>query len=1292
MRKTVTLLLSLSLSAGYVIAKEWHETSSQEVDQLTIEILEASRYHNELKFYLDGFYIESIDIENESHILVTHEDAPAFLNEGFPELPRVNRSFVIPNAGSVEATVTSIEFEEYHLGPVAPSKGNLLRTQNPNDVPYIFDEFYQTDEWFPAESITLSDPFIFRGVRGINVQIQPFQYNPKTETLRVVTEMTIAVDAVAGDAPNTILRQRNIPLNREFANIQREFFANYDGVDRLLYEGIDEPGHLVILAHDDFVDAVQPLADWKLQKGIPTEVFALSAVGATTSDIQSFLQWKYDTGELTYVILVGDDDQIPTLYGSTGAGSDPSYVMLDGSDYYPDAFISRISANSSGEVADQVAKFLTYELQPPPGDWFRKGTGVASNDDGGTGMSDWERTDLLREMLLDYTYTEIDQIYDPGASLSELVAALNEGRSIYNYIGHGSGTSWGTTGFSNSHASSLYNGNMMPFILDVSCLNGKWHGMTCLAEVFLRNPDGGAVGMFSSSVNCSWVPPCVMQSHINELLVTEQRYTMGGLSMHGSIHTLESYNGGSEGIAIVEEYILFGDCTLPMRTVDPDLVTATHDPIIPLGSTSFIVQTDPGAMVGLMMDGVLYGSTIADASGEANVEFEEGLSIPGGMTVTVTAYNSLPYITEVNVIQPEGPYITYESYTVNDVNGNFDGTVDFGETVDMFLSVTNVGVDDAYNVTGIVNTDDPLVNMVDSEITFGDITSDETVTSLDEFIFTVSDDAEDGHIIAFNVIVSGTDDTGAELEWEMNFTVTVEAPVLSFVSYLLEGTGSGGIFDPGETVEIVVTLANDGAEGAANVMAVIEESSNYITVDDGSSYMASVASGGTADNSTSPFIVSASPNTPVGTEVIFTLTVTAQNNYTIEETFSLIIGQNQFFSEDVPLDFGPNNLESVLDMPVSFLISDINVMVDITHPWTGDIQLKLRSPLGTEIALITNLGGSGDNFEETIFDDEAETPIGSGQPPYNGSFQPEEPLSNFNDEESLGEWTLIVIDTYPSADDGTLNAWSLTISGESSSLCEKGDVNYDGMVDVFDVIKTVNIILGIDTDPTEEELCAADYDDSGAVDVFDVVKIVNLILGIDQVRDSVPATSAALIQRGENVFIEADGPIAALQFTIETEGEVTPLVVEGVEVVTNRRSEQTVDVVVFSLEGAVFENGKLLTVEGDYTLKEVMVSDRYGERVTAEIKVIPEEFVLYQNYPNPFNPATTITYDLPEDSHVTLTVYDVLGQVVVELVSGDKVSGQHKVVWNASNMASGVYIYRLTATGASQTSKMILVK
>jgi len=62
--------------------------------------------------------------------------------------------------------------------------------------------------------------------------------------------------------------------------------------------------------------------------------------------------------------------------------------------------------------------------------------------------------------------------------------------------------------------------------------------------------------------------------------------------------------------------------------------------------------------------------------------------------------------------------------------------------------------------------------------------------------------------------------------------------------------------------------------------------------------------------------------------------------------------------------------------------------------------------------------------------------------------------------------------------------------------CEKGDINSDGVIDVFDVIRIVNIILGIETNPTEEELCAADYDDSGDIDVFDIIKVVNYILGI----------------------------------------------------------------------------------------------------------------------------------------------------------------------------------------------------
>lgn len=241
-----------------------------------------------------------------------------------------------------------------------------------------------------------------------------------------------------------------------------------------------------------------------------------------------------------------------------------------------------------------MKKILDYEKTPAGGDWYHKGLGIASDEGADIApdyLKDWQRAEILREMLLGYTYEQVDQIYDPGASRTEVVGAINYGRSIVNYIGHGSGTSWATTGFGNSDALRLENGDRLPFIIDISSLNGQWHGKTCLAEAFLRNPDGGAVGMFSSSVSPSWVPPTVMQKRLIELLVAEEKLTLGALTLAGSLRALEVYQGGREGIAVVEEYNLFGDCTLPVRTATPSKIEVYHPSIITPGSTSFSVAT-----------------------------------------------------------------------------------------------------------------------------------------------------------------------------------------------------------------------------------------------------------------------------------------------------------------------------------------------------------------------------------------------------------------------------------------------------------------------------------------------------------------------------------------------------------------------------------------------------------------------------------------------------------------------------------------------------------------------------
>lgn len=100
------------------------------------------------------------------------------------------------------------------------------------------------------------------------------------------------------------------------------------------------------------------------------------------------------------------------------------------------------------------------------------------------------------------------------------------------------------------------------------------------------------------------------------------------------------------------------------------------------------------------------------------------------------------------------------------------------------------------------------------------------------------------------------------------------------------------------------------------------------------------------------------------------------------------------------------------------------------------------------------------------------------------------------------------------------------------------------------------------------------------------------------------------------------------------------------------------------------------------------------QQVTGVIgaRQLPIQFILSQNYPNPFNPTTQISYTLPKASTVTLTVYDILGQQRAMLVNEKQEAGEHSVSWNALNIPSGVYFYRIVAGNFVQTKKMVLMK
>jgi hypothetical protein len=111
----------------------------------------------------------------------------------------------------------------------------------------------------------------------------------------------------------------------------------------------------------------------------------------------------------------------------------------------------------------------------------------------------------------------------------------------------------------------------------------------------------------------------------------------------------------------------------------------------------------------------------------------------------------------------------------------------------------------------------------------------------------------------------------------------------------------------------------------------------------------------------------------------------------------------------------------------------------------------------------------------------------------------------------------------------------------------------------------------------------------------------------------------------------------------------------------------------------------------------VEISDPVDGLTLSRKPMIPITFALHQNYPNPFNPITSLRYDLPEQAQVTLTVYDLMGREVTQLVNTTQEAGFKSVQWNATDMygksvSAGVYLYQIRAGKFVQTKKMVLLK
>ena len=442
---------------------------------------------------------------------------------------------------------------------------------------------------YPGPLATLGEPYILRDHRGIVVCVNPFQYNPVRRALRVYTAMTVEVVNLGPGLVNVLSDTApSRELSLAFHQLYKHQFLNYSLPQR--YTPLDEQGDMLVICYDAWMSNVQPLVDHKNSMGIATTVVGVSTIGNTSTAIKNYIQSVYNSSDLAFVLLVGDSAQVATPYASGGA-SDPSYALLAGSDHYPDILVGRFSAETAAQVDTQVERTVEYELLPAAlQDWYWRGCGVASDEGAGIGddgEADWQHMNNIRTDLLGYGYTSVDQIYAPSGTATHVANAVNAGRGIINYCGHGGVTYWVTTGFSITNVNSLVNDNMLPFIISVACQNGNFSSSTCFAEAWLRATHNGeptgAIGMYASSIDQDWAPPMCGQDEAVDLLVAEAYVSFGALCFAGSCQMMDEY--GYSGISMYDTWHVFGDPSVQVVgvPVPPSGIWVTGDDLSTAG-------------------------------------------------------------------------------------------------------------------------------------------------------------------------------------------------------------------------------------------------------------------------------------------------------------------------------------------------------------------------------------------------------------------------------------------------------------------------------------------------------------------------------------------------------------------------------------------------------------------------------------------------------------------------------------------------------------------------------------
>lgn len=765
-----------------------------------------------------AFSTSQVEVNGEMMQTLTMKNAYPMLRAGFPELLGSSASIIIPKGSHPTAEILSSESCILSNFSLAPSKGNIYRNVDPATVPFTKGSVYSENRFLYEDTVVLGEPYLLRDYCGLAVQFFPFAYNPVQHELKAYSSITVKIRF---NSRSSIIQPAKVA--KTFKSIYSDHFLNYHSYRST---PLEEEGDMLILSPEEFCAAMQPYADWKNKTGYNTKIVSLDSVGTTSSVVKNYITNYYNTHNLVYVVLVGDNSKFPVIK-TGGNTADNYYGEIVGSDHYPDIIIGKISAENVDQVNTQVERFLQYEQNPPETAHLPIFLGIASQEGGpsyGTEELDYEHIRDIDDVLSAYTYIHSSsyEVFEgsqggldqSGSTATQVTTALNNGVGIINYCGHGSETSWVTSGFNVSNINSLNNTNKLPFIISTACLNGDYVNRTCFAEAWMRATKNGqptgAVSTLMSTISQSWVPPMCGQERMNDHLTgangQDRLNTFGSIVFNGFYHLLDNY---SDEYEVSQTWILFGDPALAVRTAVPEPLPLQYVEFSPMGvqNISFSSSVE-NAKVVLSKNGNIISSGYIE-NGSAILDVSSLPIRPDTLDVVAWAHNHIPFIGSLYRIATNGPYVICETISLRDDHNNIPES---GDLMYVDLTAKNVGVQAAQTVRTRMYSNDPYVSFSGSTHTISTIPAGQSSTVTGAFSMQIAPNVPAFHIAPVFVEFVCNHDTTVSQQ-----LIELCAPDVVVLNFVVDDAATGNhnnTFDYGETVELVFTLGNNGNANA----------------------------------------------------------------------------------------------------------------------------------------------------------------------------------------------------------------------------------------------------------------------------------------------------------------------------------------------------------------------------------------------------------------------------------------------------------------------------------------------